>query len=407
VSKRRNTSGREKDPLRTSPSSATTPDGATTPDAAIIPDAAITPGGTAVAPEPEGEDEGEDEGHTSELSAPLDTQATPANIQADQAIQSPTESEILLPSGSFLTAEVAAAIKNPAQNVKDWLNLLRQGVFFPQQACKFISNADDVKFLQSLIPSFPPTSKRFDELLETHSDYIRTNDSQKLPTCPAGLSHAELEEWFYMHAAAIHFRQHLLKISSHAPSHGEGWSDVNIWAHLLDTAFLYSQTLSLDRKELQSNVHDTGMIITAKKLPSYDGILRSSQVTTKENRIDIGFVEAKPARAPYPKNKTTDRLKVINAMRSSLRYLQSLECSSEVRSKQLVVIGIICHGTSMTVLQAWNLASQIIFFKENEFRLTLETLPLLIQTCWRLKMAAEKSLETVLDTHFSHVNQPL
>lgn len=40
----------------------------------------------------------------------------------------------------------------------------------------------------------------------------------------------------------------------------------------------------------------------------------------------------------------------------------------------------------MTVLQAWNLSSNLLFFQENEFILTLETLPLLIQTCWRLKV---------------------
>lgn len=32
-----------------------------------------------------------------------------------------------------------------------------------------------------------------------------------------------------------------------APTHGEGWADVNIWAHLWDHAFLKSDTLTIDR----------------------------------------------------------------------------------------------------------------------------------------------------------------
>lgn len=46
----------------------------------------------------------------------------------------------------------------------------------------------------------------------------------------------------------------------------------------------------------------------------------------------------------------------------------------------------------MTVLQAWNLSSNLLFFKENEFVVTLDTLPLLIQTCWRLKVLSTRLL---------------
>lgn len=94
------------------------------------------------------------------------------------------------------------------------------------------------------------------------------------------------------------------------------------------------------RKELQSNVH--GSIITAQKLPSYDGILRNSKVTRRDSRIDIGFIEAKPARTPYPKDSTADRLKVIHAMRSSLLYLKSIVAKSDMEN--VVVIGVICNG---------------------------------------------------------------
>lgn len=98
-------------------------------------------------------------------------------------------------------------------------------------------------------------------------------------------------------------------------------------------------------------------------------------------------------------------------MRSSLLYLKSIVAKSDMEN--VVVIGVICNGnghlsirfyfvvdcsnrgssgTSMTVLQAWNLSSNLLFFKENEFVVTLDTLPLLIQTCWRLKVLSTRLL---------------
>lgn len=82
----------------------------------------------------------------------------------------------------------------------------------------------------------------------------------------------------------------------------------------------------------------------AQKAPSYDGILRNSQVTKKESRIDIGFIEVKPARSPYPKDSTSDRLKVINAMRSSLLHLKQM--SGKPDMKKVVVVGVICNGNA-------------------------------------------------------------
>lgn len=116
----------------------------------------------------------------------------------------------------------------------------------------------------------------------------------------------------------------------------------------------------------------------AQKTPSYDGILRNSQVTKKESRIDIGFIEVKPARSPYPKDSASDRLKVINAMRSLLLHLKRMGGQPDMR--KVVVVGVICNdivslnipvmisliysiGTSMTVLQAWNLSSHHCFLE--------------------------------------------
>ncbi|KAF8420256.1 hypothetical protein EV426DRAFT_613007 [Tirmania nivea] len=312
------------------------------------------------------------------------------------------EPGVQLPSGPFLEDMLKTVIENQAHGSDDEIAFLKKGVFFPHQAGNFISNAEDLDYVQSLFPPFHPTSSKFNELLDAHKDFISQDDPGTLPTCPFDLSEHERNEWFYIHAAVIHFRQHFTKIASMSSSHGEGWSDVNIWAHLLDTAFLYSDTLSLDRKEIQSNVH--GTVTATQKTPSYDGILRSSQVTRKE-RIDIGFIEVKPARSPYPKDSTSDRLKVINAMQSSLLHLKRMGGKPDM--KKVVVVGVICNGTSMTVLQAWNLSSQLLFFKENEFVLTLENLPLLIQTCWRLKLASESTFQTISSIPISRFNQPL
>lgn len=81
-------------------------------------------------------------------------------------------------------------------------------------------------------------------------------------------------------------------------------------------------------------------MITARKF-SYDGILRNSRITKKNTRLDIGFVEVKPARTPYPKDSAEDRLKVIRAMRSSLLNLMSIVDSG---IEKIVVVGVICNG---------------------------------------------------------------
>jgi len=370
---------------------------------------------------------------TSPLGATSDIDQEETSESDSEDIFSPSINQfpdLQLPSGSFLTATLKAIVnadRHP-QNSQDTTTsddsddhdfaLLRKAIFFPHRA-NHLFNETDLTFLQDLFPEFPKLPDSFRKYLDTHKEFIEKRNPCALPGYPSArggeagaLSVAEVDEWFYIHAAAVHFQRHFAKIEKLSLSHGEGWTDVNIWAHLLDTAFLYSSTLSLDRKELQSNIHDA--VITVQK-SSYDGILRNSRITKKTSRLDIGFIEVKPARTPYPKDSATDRLKVIKAMRSSLLNLISIvkhdhgneNEKSEVLRK-IVVVGVICNGTSMTVLQAWNLSSKLLFFKENEYDLTMETLPLLIETCWRLKLALEMTLDSVLQARSSGLlNQPL
>lgn len=64
-----------------------------------------------------------------------------------------------------------------------------------------------------------------------------------LPFCPSAYSGNSRNDWHPCTCSCRHFP----KIQYLSLSHAEGWTDINIWGPLIDQAFLFSESLSLDR----------------------------------------------------------------------------------------------------------------------------------------------------------------
>lgn len=107
----------------------------------------------------------------------------------------------------------------------------------------------------------------YSEFITSHAQFFQTHHPQYIPHAPHDLTPAEADLWIYLQSGALHlcvfttppqpFRRsflimtisyrYFIKLERLSLSHGEGWTDVNIWGHLIDKAFLCSDTLSLDR----------------------------------------------------------------------------------------------------------------------------------------------------------------
>ena len=118
--------------------------------------------------------------------------------------QQADEPGVRLPSGPFLGDMLKAVLEDRAHISDDEIAFLKKGILFPHQASNFISDAEDLDYVQNLFPPFHPTSSKFNELLDAHKDFISDNDPEKLPMYPSNLSDQERKEWFYIHAAVIH-----------------------------------------------------------------------------------------------------------------------------------------------------------------------------------------------------------
>ncbi|KAK6503901.1 hypothetical protein TWF481_008902 [Arthrobotrys musiformis] len=349
----------------------------------------------------------------------LDTEAGPA--QTDPAIDALPSAEYKLPSGILLHTAIETFLSTPQAAMKNspfYTDLQSRHLFPHHPSLRLLFQPSDIQHLQSLLPTLPPVPATFKSFLTAHQAYLSHNNPLHLPKYPQeiiGDNENVKKEWLYIHASMLHFRTHFSTLQTRALSHGEGWCDVNVWAQLLDTALLFSDTLSLDRKELQSCTDASAavwVVSDASKtgLPSYDGIFRSLNggggggVGT---RLDLGFVEVKPARAPYPKSSRADREKVIRAMAASLHgfhELMEVSASIDVEKEEtdtpspppVIVIGLICNGLSMTLMRAWrHRESGCVLFAEQGFELEIATLPVVLAACWRVKAGLEETLGVV------------
>ncbi|RPA77267.1 hypothetical protein BJ508DRAFT_364581 [Ascobolus immersus RN42] len=272
----------------------------------------------------------------------------------------------------------------------------------------------DLKLCQELLPSTLKVPAFVKYSIQAWSSYIDSPSAATMPRCPETATLEELGTWTWIQSAVTHFTCCFDTITSRGPSHGEGWADANIWAPLLDALFLRSKTLTLDRKELQANTGGGG------RKSSYDGIVRS----TGARRVDLGYIEVKPVREPYAKSSSTDRGKVVEGMKAALTEIrQSLpeaypsfssshhEDESEALCtagdsgapigkkddpmKDIVVVGLLCNGMTLTVLRAWNVLGDFYFFREDEVDVEMAGLGRVLEVCWRVRGMLEGSLAAV------------
>ncbi|KAF3310796.1 hypothetical protein TWF173_009153 [Orbilia oligospora] len=313
---------------------------------------------------------------SSEEPQPSSLDAEDGPTPTDHVIDALPITEYKLPSGTLLHAAIETFLSTPQPAMKNsplYTDLQSRYVFPHHPSLRLLLQPSDILHIQSLLPTLPLVSATFKSFLTAHQAYLTHNHPLHLPNYPQeiiGDNEKVKKEWLYIHASMLHFRTHFSTLQTRALSHGEGWCDVNVWAQLLDTALLLSESLSLDRKELQSCADAPAavwVVSDANKtgLPSYDGIFRSVNggggggVGT---RLDLGFVEVKPARAPYPKSSRADREKVIRAMAASLHGFHKLmEASASIDAEKektdtssppsVIVIGLICNGLSMTLMR--------------------------------------------------------
>lgn len=135
----------------------------------------------------------------------------------------------------------------------------------------------------------------------------------------------------------------------------------------------------------------------------HDGIVRPLDLLT---RSDLGFIEMKPGRHYVDASgSTADRTKVLESMAGTLRMLDV---------PGVIVAGILCNGMfskipsprffidtapgmAITIIRG-TLLGDICLFKETTLGLSLEKLPLMIECCWKLKLALEELYRRILDS---------
>lgn len=213
----------------------------------------------------------------------------------------------------------------------------------------------------------PPQLKKPDDVLDETGDWSKEDELE------------QSKIWHYVVTAVSYFVNNYKTIRLRAPTHGEGWADVNIWALLWDHAFIKSDTLTIDRKELSPNVH-----IAIK----HDGILRSAKTSCNRS---LGFIEVKPDRNTNQNTKgaLTDRLKVIETIVATLKAHNT---------PGIIIGGIICNGMTFNILRGADLGNGQYAFKESSLDVSLETILYVVLSCWRMKLALEASYSAIVAT---------
>jgi len=83
-------------------------------------------------------------------------------------------------------------------------------------------------------------------------------------------------------------------------------------------------------------------------------------------------------------------------MKSTLKEISKTVSDSE-KMRDVVVVGILCNGMSMTILRAWNVQSDFYFFKETCLELDLLSLTQIISIVWCIKMSLESTYNIVVN----------
>lgn len=237
--------------------------------------------------------------------------------------------------------------------------------------------------LVNKFPKLPEASPYFHACLETCKPMIDNPRHWPNPPQPENSDESEEDKrkiWSYVFDAFHFFVENYETLCLRAPTHGEGWADVNVWALLWDHAFLKSLTLTIDRKELSPK----SSTISIK----HDGILRAAKPSCSRN---LGFMEVKPERSSCQNTKgfLVDRLKVIESIVATLKDHNTLG---------IIVGGIICNGMSFNIIRGADLGTGQYVFKESSLDVSLKTLPYVVLSCWRMKLALEVSYSVIIST---------
>lgn len=242
------------------------------------------------------------------------------------------------------------------------LEILRSGGIFPfeNDPLQQILQTSEIEELRDMFPALPPPDSALKEILHGKG-VVRSNDIHKPLEIFAN----------YMSFTCRTLLPHYQDICHRS---GEGVTD-GLWTAILDSAVLPTGLFFLDRKEIMSNAY------VARR---YDGVFRLRRLfdLTGDQAIDIGLVEIKPPRHHQSKESLrADYLKVVFGLQKLLVHLMK---NFDIRqTKEVVLIGIICHGFRITFIQSRYINSNLFMHKKRDFILSEDTLTLITECIWQ------------------------
>lgn len=311
---------------------------------------------------------------------PENTSDPTADTQSDEALSvflTQNAPDVVLHSGTSLRQFLNETLGLPDNTTKTFQ--ARRIIFVQSKFFQKHLSCEDFQELGRLVPAAPRVPPYFLAVMEACQPYLKNPSNSAWLSCPPAADDQDPYIMSYIFGAIMHISIMKQRILNRAPSHGEVWHEVNIWNTILDWAFLRSDVLTIDRKELNHQA-----VVAASR--KYDGILRT---VGRQCRIDLGFIEVKPKRCPYESSSDSDREKVIQAMIDSL---------VSISVSDVIVSGIICNGLAMTIWRGRMDLGNIFFFKEATFDLEKDLcieLPRLLTACWRLKLSLEQSVKVI------------
>lgn len=242
------------------------------------------------------------------------------------------------------------------------LEVLRSGGIFPFESdpLEQILETGEIEELRKMFPVLPPPDTALKDIMQGRK------------TVGAQDSVGPLEIFAnYMSFTCRSLLPHYQDICHRS---GEGVTD-GLWTAILDSAVLPTGLFFLDRKEITSNAY------TARR---YDGVFRLRRLfdLTGDQAIDIGLVEIKPPRHHQSKESLrVDYLKVVFGLQKLLVHL--VKHFNIPEAKEMVLIGILCHGFRITFIQSRYVSANLFMHKKRDFILSEDTLTLITECIWQ------------------------
>lgn len=246
-----------------------------------------------------------------------------------------------------------------------------------------VFSARDHAHLKSFLPKLPKPGAYFEDCLKA-CEAVTKRPAPPLGHCFTAPAYRDPHDhlmWTYVHNAASHFGCHHADLVSLGAIQAEVFADVNIWNYLWDSAFLKSEKLVINRKEintLQGKKRSGDSVGPRTVSIKHDGIIHARLPPHR----DLGFIEVKPLRI-HQGNKymKADREKIIDSMTTALLTYNV---------PGVMVVGVLCEGFKMNILRA-TLVKGHVLITETEESVELDRILTVIRRCWRIKLALEES----------------